>query len=96
MASSSKPEHTIRCGGIQIAIWSNETAKGTFQSITVDKSYKEGDVWKRTKSFKPTDLVKLQLGINEVLKYLYVKDVITPKVDSCEADKLRCGSEPGF
>ena len=72
------PEKTIKIGGIQIAIWSNETSKGTFQSITIDKSYKDGETWKRTKSFKPADLVKLQLGITEVLKYLYIKDVITP------------------
>jgi hypothetical protein len=72
------PEHTIRCGGIQIAIWSNETSKGVFQSITIDKSYKDGADWKRTKSFKPVDLVKIQLGLNKVLEYLYLKDVITP------------------
>lgn len=79
---SSKPEKTIRCGGIQIAIWSNETPKGNFQSITIDKSYKDETGWKKTKSFKPTDLVKLQLGINKILEYLYLKpDVITPQVD---------------
>lgn len=84
--ASSKPEHTIRCGGIQIAVWSNDTGKGVFQSITIDKSYKDGDTWKRTKSFKPTDLVKLQLGIAKVLEYLYLKpDVIQPKVDKGEA-----------
>ena len=83
MASSSKPEHTVRCGGIQLAIWSNETTKGTFQSITIDKSYKDGETWKRTKSFKPADLVKLQLGITKVLEYLFLKpDVITPKSDT--------------
>ena len=81
--SSSKPEHTVRCGGIQLAIWSNETSKGTFQSITIDKSYKDGENWKRTKSFKPADLVKLQLGITKVLEYLFLKpDVITPKTDT--------------
>jgi len=80
--SSSKPEHTVRCGGIQLAIWANETTKGTFQSITIDKSYKDGETWKRTKSFKPADLVKLQLGIGKVLEYLYLRpDVIQPKVD---------------
>lgn len=80
--SSGKPEKTIRVGAVQFSIWSNETSKGTFQSVTVDKSYKEGDVWKRTKSFKPNDLVKLQLGISKVLEYLYLKpDVITPKSD---------------
>jgi len=78
--SSSRPEHTVKCGGIQIAIWSNETSKGTFQSVTIDKSYKDGDNWKRTKSFKPVDLVKIQLGLTEVLKYLYLKDVIVPVV----------------
>ena len=84
MASLSKPEHTVRCGGIQLAIWSNETPKGNFQSITIDKSYKDKDgEWKRTKSFKPADLVKLQLGINKVIEYLFLKpDVITPKSDS--------------
>lgn len=81
--SASKPEKTIKVGGVQIAIWSNETNKGTFQSITIDKSYKDGETWKRTKSFKATDLVKIQLGIAEAIKYLYLKDVITPQaVDS--------------
>lgn len=84
--AASKPEHSIRCGGIQFSIWSNETVKGTFQSITIDKSYKDGDTWKRTKSLKPSDLVKVQLGLTEVLKYLYLKDVITPKVDSGTPD----------
>ena len=83
--AAATPEKTIRVGGIQFSIWSNETSKGTFQSITIDKSYKEGDVWKRTKSFKPNDLVKVQLGIGKVLEYLYLKpDVITPKTDTPE------------
>lgn len=74
------PEKTVKVGGIQLAIWNNETSKGIFQSITIDKSYKDGDEWKRTKSFKPSDLVKLQIGLNKVLEYLYLKpDVITPE-----------------
>lgn len=81
MAASSKPEHTVKVGGIQLALWANDTGKGTFYSVTIDKSYKEGETWKRTKSFKPHDLVKVQLGITEILKYLYVKDVITPKIE---------------
>ena len=79
---ATTPEKTIRIGGIQFSIWSNETSKGNFQSITIDKSYKdEKGEWKRTKSFKSSDLVKVQLGLTEVLKYLYLKDVITPKTD---------------
>lgn len=82
---ASLPEKTIRIGGIQIAIWSNDTGKGVFHSITIDKSYKDGDTWKRTKSLKPTDLIKVQLGINKVLEYLYLKpDVIQPEVGKTE------------
>lgn len=74
------PEHTIKCGGIQLAIWANDTGKGVFHSVTIDKSYKDGDTWKRTKSFKPTDLMKIQLGIGKVLEYLYLKpDTVVPK-----------------
>jgi len=76
--SSSAPEKTIKVGGIQLSLWANSTSKGTFYSITIDKSYKDGETWKRTKSFKPADLVKVQLGITKILEYLYVKDVITP------------------
>ncbi len=77
---AAKPEKTVKVGGVQLSIWANETSKGTFHSITIDKSYKDKDEWKRTKSFKASDLVKVQLGITEVLKYLYIKDVITPQV----------------
>lgn len=77
------PEHTVKVGGIQIAIWSNQTDKGVFRSITIDKSYKDGNEWKHTKSFKPNDLTFISLGITKVLEYLYVKDIITPQaVDS--------------
>ena len=79
--ASDRPEHTVKVGGIQLSLWTNDTGKGTFHSVTIDKSYKDGDSWKHTKSFKPTDLVKVQLGITKILEYLYVKDVITPKVD---------------
>ena len=79
---ASSPEKTIKVGGIQLAIWTNETTKGTFQSITIDKSYKDGETWKHTKSLKPSDLVKVQLGITKVLEYLFLKpDVITPKTE---------------
>ena len=81
--ASSRPEHTVKVGGIQLALWANDTGKGVFHSITIDKSYKDGETWKRTKSFKPSDLIKLQLGLNKVLEYLYLKpDVIVPKQES--------------
>lgn len=74
------PEHTVKVGNIQLAIWNNKTDKGGQISVSIDKSYKSGDEWKRTKSFNPNDLVKVQLGITKVLEYLYIKDIITPEI----------------
>ena len=71
---ADKPEHTIKVGGIQIALWSNTGDKGTLYSVTMDRSYKDNDKWKRSKTFRINDLVKIQLGINKLLEYLYIKD----------------------
>jgi len=76
---SSKPIHNIRVGGIQIAVWENETEKGKMRSITIDKSYKAGAEWKRTKSFKDSDLPKIIMGLEEVLRTLYLKVDIIPE-----------------
>ena len=77
----AKPEHSVRVGGIQIAVWTNETTKGVMRSVTIDKSYKDlkGE-WQRTKSYKDSDLPKIVLGLQEVMKKLWLKgEVIEPE-----------------
>ena len=82
---ATKPEKTVKCGGIQLSVWSNETKKGIFKSITIDKSYKdEAGEWKRTKSFKPNDIPKIQLGLDEVMRYLFIKDTVQPVVEDTD------------
>lgn len=76
----SKPEFTVKCGGIQVAVWANETTKGMMRSITIDKSYKQGEEWKKTKSYKDTDIAKIVLGLNKVYEKLHLKaEVIKPE-----------------
>ncbi len=81
--ATAKPEKTIRVGGVQIAVWSNKSDnKGTFRSFTIVKNYNDGKGWKQSKSFKASDIQLLQLGLTELLKYLYIKDTIKPKQES--------------
>ena len=73
--STGTPLKSVRVGGIQIAVWQNETKKGPMNSITIDKSYKDASgEWKRTKNFKDSDLPKIALGINKVLEFLFIKE----------------------
>ena len=76
-----KPEFTVKVGGIQVSVWPNQTDKGTFRSITINKSYKDSaGSWKQSKSFKITDLDKIRVAIDEILRYVYLKgDVIKPE-----------------
>jgi hypothetical protein len=52
-----RPAHEIRLGGVKAAIWKNQSAKsGTWYSVTLARLYKQGDTWKRSDSFGPSEL----------------------------------------
>ena len=70
----SKPEKKFRCGPIAASIWAeakminNEMI--TLYSIKIDKTYKDGEIWKHTGSFAAGDLPKVALVANEAYKYI--------------------------
>ena len=73
--SGSKPIFTVRVGAIQFSVWENETTKGPMRSVTINKSYKDGETWKTTQSFKVQDMPLIELGLKEVMKFQYLKAV---------------------
>jgi len=69
------PVKSIRVGGVQASIWENplKDGSGVIRSVTFDKSYKVGDEWKKTQSFKIGDIAQLQLALQKVLEFHYLK-----------------------
>jgi len=61
----NKPSKVFRCGAVQAAIWTNQRvmddAVVEVHSIRIDKSYREGDQWKRTTSLAAEDLPKVSV-----------------------------------
>ena len=54
------PVHRIRLSSISASIFRNENADGrTYYNAQFDRSYKDGDDWKHTKSFGRDDLLNL-------------------------------------
>ena len=51
-----KPIENIKLGLIEAAIWQNEGSNGTFYNVTVSRSYKDGDTWKKSDSYGRDDL----------------------------------------
>jgi hypothetical protein len=75
MVNNNKPVFSVKVGAVQFSVWENEVKdRGVMHSVTIDKSYKSGEEWKTTKNFSPNDLVKVSLGIQKVLEFLYIKD----------------------
>jgi len=57
--ANSQPAKSIRLGAIEAAIWENEGKNGPFYSVTVKRSYREGETWKDSVSFGERDCIAL-------------------------------------
>ena len=70
----SKPIKRFRCGAISASLWvDRKTVEGKpveYHSISITKSYKDGDDWKHTNSFSTEDLPKVALLATEAYKYI--------------------------
>lgn len=55
--TGNKPAHEIRFGLVRAAIWDNSTPEMPRFSVSINRSYKDGDEWKRTESFNRDDLL---------------------------------------
>ena len=44
------------------------------QSITIDRSYKDGEEFKTTNSFRPQDLPLIEVLMRKTMEYLFLKD----------------------
>jgi hypothetical protein len=59
MSSKPKPVHISGVGAIEVAVWKNDTDKGSFYSVTMSRSFKKGEEWKQADSFGQDDLLLL-------------------------------------
>jgi hypothetical protein len=73
----AKPVKNVKVGNIQASIWENEVGKGKdafmANSVTITKSYKKGDSWEQTSSFKISELPLVSLAVQKVLEWKYFK-----------------------
>lgn len=79
------PEKKFRAGAISITIWRNETAKGSYCTAQLDRSYKDkNNEWKRTASMRLSDLPKAALLLDKAYEYLVLKNQGATEKESAE------------
>jgi hypothetical protein len=70
-SSATKPAHKIRSGAIEVAIWAKSGEKGAFYSVTMSRSYKQGDEWKQADSFSGDDVLVLSKLLDMAATWIF-------------------------
>jgi len=78
----TRPVKVFRCGAVKAAIWTNQRviddAVVEVPSVKIDKSYKDGDEWKRTTTFAADDLPKVITVATEAYRFLRLRSEEPP------------------
>ena len=78
MTTINKPVHEIRLGSVRAAIWANITQNGVRHSVTISRSYRVGNDWKKTNSYGKEDLLVLEKITELAQKWLYKYETSQP------------------
>ncbi len=73
---NNKPSKSFKAGAISATIWDNKTEKGTFQTISLTRNYKdEQGNWKNTNTLRVNDLPKANLLLQKAFEACIVSEV---------------------
>lgn len=72
-SSNRKPIQQYRDGAIRAAIWANSSEKGTFYSVTITRTFKEGEKYKDSASFSGTELLRVSRIASLAYDYISAK-----------------------
>ena len=67
---TNKPEIVFKAGPVRAAVWKNTTERGSYYSVTLERSYKKNDVWAHTSQLRINDLPKAVIALNKAFEYL--------------------------
>ena len=72
----SLPIKKFAVGGIQVAIWENQSKEGnSYYSVSFDRRYKDkNDEWKSSSSLKANDIPKAVLALEKAYEWLSLKE----------------------
>lgn len=73
-----KPVQKFRSGNVSATIWDKEidvnNKKVTIYTVSIERSYKDGDDWKKTNTYNKNDLIKLKVVLDKATEFLYLND----------------------
>jgi hypothetical protein len=70
MSNNEKPVHKIRAGAIEVAVWRREGENGAFYSVSMNRSYKQGEEWKQADSYGVDDCLLLSKLLDQAHSWM--------------------------
>ena len=74
MTENNKPEQKFRVGGLTATIWKNvkeyKSEKQEYFTVSFEKSYKNGEEWKKTNSLMAQDVPKAILVLQKAFEFI--------------------------
>ncbi len=61
----TKPAHEIRKGLLKVRVWKRKTKGGSQYSITIHRTFRNGDQWKESTRLGPHDLPLARLLLDQ-------------------------------
>lgn len=62
-------------GNVSVAVWENESKEGnSFNTVSLQRSYKVGEEWKASSSLNVNDLPKAILALQKAYEHLSLKE----------------------
>lgn len=74
MTTTKTPVHEIRCGGVKASIWRNGGEHGDFHAVTFSRSYRDGEAWKTTGSYRFAHLLALAFCVAEAQVWIFAAE----------------------
>ena len=79
-APKTQPAHQIRSRSVKAALWKNETDKGTFYNLTLERLYKDGEVWKSASSFGLGDTADIESVLKQAREWVQAQQPVAAPV----------------
>lgn len=73
--SNQKPEVVFRIGAVSASVFVNKTDNGERRNVSLQRRYKDGDVWKSTSTFGLADLPVASAVLQRAFDYVADKEV---------------------
>lgn len=91
----NKPIQRFRVGRIQVAVWANKGARGTWFSVTASRSYRNDQGhWQDSNGFALQDLPLLCRVLDQAYDYLYSRSRLPGVGEEGEEAPAGCDSAP--